>query len=1429
MADIQLTLHAYIHDASLAADPVAQSKHLDAFTQEWRKEPSLEQFDSALALVRDARQLGSENLYVVTNWFLGYLQDIALESSVHHDTHQLAQVLLKSTKVLDDHLQFFDPRLVKRSIQTYAAIYPVVFRLCCQEHLSGPALWNEYGLRLKQTAMRHLPTDKESILLALAKYMQTVIQTQSYKSRIPGPPASEVPFTSTIITGVIAPLSALQRARPQYIPRVLKTLTSFIKNGSLPPQLTPLQIRFIDKAIRIQLVTVSKYAPVVTDSIQFHTGLRLQANTPQQQALTEALALYGITYNGVGLGKGQLHQLLHVDKEGEDSKRTSKRARALNQDTGDVDLKRVKTEPTAAPAPSPTIPPGFGMSLLSQVNISQMPLHHVVDIIFETLGANAPPQLFRSFMTALPTLPHQPGPLPPPPPGVTLPPPLPPPGAVQDLRARSQDKTTPPQTPPSAAQGPPGAPQIKREPGIKQEPVQQRGPPAPPAGGPPAGRQIKVIVLPPQHTPVRLPPRPMIAKSDAVVLAARKKEPSEEVKEEPEMTQQQRKRETFQVAPFVPTGRETNVADRSPLRDVLEMTFMRILAAEKFVTVPAATGRNFFEAAATSGRLSLPTTTAAQGEEGTDAALVPFASSSSSEKESQSKVITKADWMTMTSRLLTRAFNRKSDDGPSSTSAVSGHRKSEHLKEMMVKYICSDFRKYRELALTWLHEEWYFDKENLQKMEAGDPSVPADWEPQYLWCLYKLLDGIISGTTGTDAPRDRGFIRFLLEVPELPDDAVDMIKRYCEEPPRMQLGFMCLRDIINLRPPSRAHAMRTLLSYTPNSDKGLRSLSIMTARRWYMEHDTLGPVVEAHAVAQLDALRHFEVPKRDHAALAPVQAEAAEKEGAATTKTSDGTDVKMEDVTLDKPIKREGSLEPRPPGVDGTSAGTGAGTTAPAPTRMVIDDKFAAKVVKAEEDIGNQLEFYFSLCAKNNGLLVEVLRRYQSMDSFVQRVIRQKIVPLIKWVKSDSPKLLALIKDFPAGAENLILRIIHITTEAGRASRGLVMAVQETVVSHDLNARFLVPIVSGMQKDELIACLPRIVNLLKGGAERDRKMVEEVFLSLLAGSKGRPAAAGTAQPAGPGRTQSQQPQQPSRPGVAGSATGASAGQAGQSNASAAGQFGPLLTPSELLIELHKMENVVGWKIACEAMDICFAHPEIYRSEVLAVILQQLLDQPSIPALFMRTVIQAITMYKNLVGFANSMVLSPLVQKKIWTVPVLWKGFIRCARLMSPTSSSVLATLPKPQLKDVYAAEPSLREPVEAYVKARSSGRRVGGGVTKQLNLHHVAAPAASSAPVSAASADDTKPTDRSGEEGVDGSNTEEEERAKKIKTEETGGHANVNGWTDAENDLQSGMDVDHAPPRAEAEATTHRIDVARDGEVQQQQEEEDERIENVGA
>lgn len=64
-----------------------------------------------------------------------------------------------------------------------------------------------------------------------------------------------------------------------------------------------------------------------------------------------------------------------------------------------------------------------------------------------------------------------------------------------------------------------------------------------------------------------------------------------------------------------------------------------------------------------------------------------------------------------------------------------------------------------------------------------------------------------------------------------------------------------------------------------------------------------------------------------------------------------------------------------------------------------------------------------------------------------------------------------------------------------------------------------------------------------------------------------------------------------------------------------------------------------------ATNLCFGEKNVYTSEVLAVVMQQLMDQNPLPMLLMRTVIQSLTMYPRLGGFVMN-ILSRLIMKQV---------------------------------------------------------------------------------------------------------------------------------------------------------------------------------------
>uniref|UniRef100_A0A8C2DQ12 Symplekin n=1 Tax=Cyprinus carpio TaxID=7962 RepID=A0A8C2DQ12_CYPCA len=140
-----------------------------------------------------------------------------------------------------------------------------------------------------------------------------------------------------------------------------------------------------------------------------------------------------------------------------------------------------------------------------------------------------------------------------------------------------------------------------------------------------------------------------------------------------------------------------------------------------------------------------------------------------------------------------------------------------------------------------------------------------------------------------------------------------------------------------------------------------------------------------------------------------------------------------------------------------------------------------------------------------------------------------------------------------------------------------------------------------------------------------------------------------------------------------------------------------LTPGELLIALHNIDSSkCDMKSIIKATNLCFGEKNVYTSEVLAVVMQQLMEQTPLPILLMRTVIQSLTMYPRLAGFVMN-ILARLILKQVWKYPKVWEGFVKCCQRTKPQSYNVLLQLPPPQLASVFERCPEMREPLLQHV------------------------------------------------------------------------------------------------------------------------------------
>ncbi|THH18059.1 hypothetical protein EW146_g2859 [Bondarzewia mesenterica] len=316
------------------------------------------------------------------------------------------------------------------------------------------------------------------------------------------------------------------------------------------------------------------------------------------------------------------------------------------------------------------------------------------------------------------------------------------------------------------------------------------------------------------------------------------------------------------------------------------------------------------------------------------------------------------------------------------------------------------------------------------------------------------------------------------------------------------------------------------------------------------------------------------------------------------------------------------------------------------------------------------VELLFALSVKVSDFLEEIFAAYGEMDVSVQEAIQDLITALVRSLGPNNGKLLTIMRTFPPGADTLALRVLTIFTEHGRPSAQLVALVKALISERDLDARFLIPIIAEMDKADIVKHLPKIVSILNGTPE-PKNLVRSVFGAIV-----------TTPPQTFGSVTSNLP------------------RVRQSE---------LLTPAELMVLLHDFEKEIGLKSAIEAIGICFSMTDVFRSEILAVVMQQIVDEPVLPTLFLRTVIQAVTTYKSLVGFVSTTLLSRLITKKIWMNPPLWEGFIRCAKVIAPASFGALLQLPKEQLRELVDKQPSLKAGLREYVMKKAGNKaRVAG-------------------------------------------------------------------------------------------------------------------------
>lgn len=607
-------------------------------------------------------------------------------------------------------------------------------------------------------------------------------------------------------------------------------------------------------------------------------------------------------------------------------------------------------------------------------------------------------------------------------------------------------------------------------------------------------------------------------------------------------------------------------------------------------------------------------------------------------------------WATLVTRLASRGFARgeaESDDEVSSGEAQQETQKlaapgtlaaqGNVIRQQMLDFLKDDFSNRLPFAIQWLSEEWFCDSMRRKKGQANAEMCYSIWLPK-----------VVAAVLPTIGEKDRTLFHFLAELPALPDEVVDLVASLCHEKPLMAVGFTGLREFAVTRPPVRQRALSKLLALCRHQENTLRQAAIKTVRGWVGSAGPFGSVVLESARESLKRLTVVDpstngehATPNDAGKVTPMA-----QDGGTSNETSapDGPTTNGAAATNGEAddAMEEGEEEPGPP-----------------PRDPVADWSFA---LENESQVQQFVELPFVLSIKVPDLLDDVFAAYPAMPTVVKKGVETHIAALVRSLGPSNGNLLRILREFPPGADGLALSVFTVMAEKGR-TQALVTAVKSLVSDRDnVDPHFLVPILPNLNKAEILKLLPKAVAIINSKSAEDRTTLKALFASVV-----------TRPPQGFGSVSTNLPRV---------------------------RDSDNLSPVELMGLLHAREKEIGLKTTVDAIRICFSMTDVFRSEVLAAALNQLVEEPELPVLFMRTAIMAVSTYKSLAGYVSSNLLSRLIVKKIWQNKLLWDGFVLCAEQTAPGSFAALLQLPQEQLMDVVKRKPALKEGLKAHLEKK---------------------------------------------------------------------------------------------------------------------------------
>jgi len=288
---------------------------------------------------------------------------------------------------------------------------------------------------------------------------------------------------------------------------------------------------------------------------------------------------------------------------------------------------------------------------------------------------------------------------------------------------------------------------------------------------------------------------------------------------------------------------------------------------------------------------------------------------------------------------------------------------------------------------------------------------------------------------------------------------------------------------------------------------------------------------------------------------------------------------------------------------------------------------------EADLDADRFTSLYCALCTKKSSLLRDIFNSYSSLDVAIQTTLVKKCPNIAAALGPGDTSLLNIIESPPEGSIPLAICFIE-SFSSSMPPRSLVDS-SLACFEKCQDPGCIIPILPGLQKKEAIKLVPSLIQL-----PEDKLVIAIDKLCCVKFQE---------------------------------------------------QADPVISPGEILAVLHMVDDKRLLKYAMFAINVCLGMTTQFTSEVLAASLSQLITRIPLPQLFMRTVLQSLSVAPKLKDFIVG-ILGQLASGQIWTNATQWRGWIMAAQQTSPESFPIILRLPPSILDQVLSTlQESIRD------------------------------------------------------------------------------------------------------------------------------------------